>query len=638
MVRPNIVTFYNSLNCGAFLQGFALGEVLRELTGCAPRYVETGARRGKIRVLGSLKRAVKSCNPALFGFERKKSAAYVAVLSDYEVVGADSQFTDDDLLVFGSDEIWNVARKAITDYPALWGEGISGGGARVSYAPTANGANFEEASCVESFKRGLEAFDLLAARDHVAQNSVHELTGRDVEVVCDPTLLLTKDVYRKFQKDPEVAGYVLVYSYGSKMTKEDVDDIREFAHAKGLKLVSGGNFLPWCDVSLPTDPFEFLGLMDAAEYVITDTFHGTVFASIYHKKYASYARANSKVVEFMKGYCLEDRMVGDDYGLSVCLGEAPDYIAFDERWSQMRESSLDYLRRAVALCAKGDERRAENSALVSEGASLREMTTFRMGGKAARLWEPKRGDDLRCLPKSPNGYRIISGGSNLLVSERTFTDVISMKCYDQTVENHGDGRYRVGASVRIQKLITTINADGYGGIEELVSIPGMLGGLICMNASVPSSNTCISDYLVSVEVFDGERVLKLGKSDCAFGYRSSLFQNRGMIVLGAEFQFPAQSDVISAAKIDARKKRCREMQDNSAPNFGTVFAFKSGKAMSLVRRRGLAQGGISFSKKTGNWLLNNGGTFEDAMCLLERVKRINRCFGKRARFEVRVWK
>ncbi len=639
MIRPNIVTLYNSPNCGAFLQAFALGDVLRTMTGCAPRYVETGARSPKLDFVSVLKKAVKNRDPRRFAFEDERAAAFIAPLGDYEVVDANHKFTDNDLLVFGSDEIWNLGRANVAAYPALWGSGLEGGAVRASYAPAANGANLTSASCSADFKRGLDAFDLLSARDPVTQRSVAELTGREVEAVCDPTLLLDAETYRGCQIDTALEHYLLVYSYGHNMSASDIAGMKAFASGRGLKLVSVGFSLSWCDVCVPAGPFEFLGLMYKADYVVTDTFHGTVFASIYHKRYASFGRTNSKVVEFMKAYALGDRMVGDGRSMEDCLLDEIDFAAFDAAWADMRGKSLAYLQRAVDLCAeRSGEKLPAHPIEVRHGVPLAPLTTFRMGGKAARLWVPKRGDDLRALPKGKNGYRVLSAGSNLLVSERTFTDVVSMREYDDGIESLGDGEYRVGASVRVQRLISEVNADGYGGIEALVSVPAMVGGLICMNASVPSAKTCISDHLVSVEVFDGEKVVEIPKAECGFAHRTSVFQDGHALILGATFKFPKQDSSDSAAKIDARRKHVKRTQDKSAPNFGSVFSKSSGKAMALIRKKGLVVGGISFSRKTGNWILNGGGSFNDAMSLLGKAKAMNRLFGKKAKLEVRVWR
>lgn len=642
MVRANIVTLYNSPNCGAYLQAFALGDVLRDMTGFAPRYVETGARLPKRGISSTAKSIIKKVGITFadvrrWSFAADKTLNFARALSSYEVIGIDYPFKSNDLLVFGSDEIWNLDRPDIANYPALWGSGITGG-VRVSYAPSANGARLGSVSCAEDFRRSLADFSLISSRDCSTQEAVSELTSREVEVVCDPTLLMDVEKYRELQHDVDLHDYLLVYSYGKKMTDYDITAIRDFAGSKGLKVVSGGFNLPWCDVSLPIGPFELLGLMDNADYVVTDTFHGTVFASIYHKRFATYGRMNSKVIEFVMGYGLEDHMITEGRGLKECLERTDDFARFDACWKDAKRSSLDYLRRAVELCVSNDNAEANNCINVEKGVDLAPLTTFRMGGKAARFWKPKRGDDLCALPKGKSGYRVISAGSNLLVSERTFTDVVSMREFDDSIEGLGGGEYRVGASVRVQRLISKVNADGYGGIEAFVSVPAMVGGMICMNASVPSAKSCISDYLLSVEVFDGEKVVEVPKSDCAFGYRTSAFQDGHALVLGACFRFPKQDPVVSAAKVDARRKHVKQTQDKSAPNFGSVFCVSSARAMRLIRKKGLAVGGVGFSRKTGNWILNNGGSFADAIAVLGKAKRINGMFGTRAKLEVRVWK
>lgn len=638
MITPNIVTVYNSPNCGSYLQAYALGDVLFDMTGCSPRYVDTASRSTSEACAKVLARSILSRDLGRVAYEKKRSDNFEKALADFTVISQETKFADNDLLIFGSDEIWNLARPDMARFPVFWGGGLHGG-TRISYAPATNGANLLNADCLDDFSSNLDAFDLISVRDSKSQLSLQTVIDRDVQVVCDPTLLLDLDTYRSLQESTMLEKYVLVYSYGRDMTKEDIAEIRGFAHKRGLKLVSAGYFLPWCDVNIPPGPFEFLGLMDKAEYVVTDTFHGTVFASIYHKRFVSFARANSKVLEYLHGYALESCILDDAREIKQRLLDEQDFSRFDSCWAEMREKSLTYLKRAVNLCVeKSGESVTDSPIKVERGLSLASLTTFKMGGKVARLWEPKRGDDLRALPKGKSGYRVISAGSNLLVSERTFTDVVSMRGFDDTIEDLGGGEYRVGASVRVQRLISKVNADGYGGIEALVSVPAMVGGLICMNASVPSAKTCISDHLLFVEVFDGEKVVVVPKADCGFGYRTSAFQDSHAVILGALFKFPKQDLIASAAKVDARRKCVRDAQDKSAPTFGSVFCQSRGKAMNLIRKKGLSIGGIGFSRKTGNWLLNNGGTFSEAMAVLEKAKRINRMFGKKAKLEVRVWR
>lgn len=638
MIRPNIVTFFNSPNCGAFLQAFALGDALARMTGVSPRYVDTGARSVRKSNIDILKNVIKCRDFNLIEFERKKVDAFNRALADFEIVSS-FNFGDKDLLVFGSDEIWNLSRNDVSSFPALWGSGISGGAARISYAPSSNGADYEKVSCSVDFSNSLKSFYSISCRDSVTAQSVEKLIKNKVEIVCDPTLLLDSEDYRNIAEPSNESDYLLVYSYGNKMTPSEISEIKAFAKSRGLKLISAGFSLPWCDCSVPAGPFEFLGLMDSASFVVTDTFHGTVFASIFHKQFASYARQNTKVNEYMRSYCLLNHAVGESKDLTSCLEQSDTFSDFDNCWIKMRERSQVYLQKAIDFCESNicDGLKAPQIS-IAKGTSLNRMTTFKMGGKVARMWEPIRGNNLAVLPRPRGIYRVISGGSNLLVSERTFIDVISMKKYDDTIQDLGGGKFKIGASVRIQKLISFLNENGYGGIEPLVSVPGMLGGLICMNASVPSASTCISDYLESVDVFDGERTFAMNKANCKFGYRSSIFQSGKFLILGATFRFPKQDLSISREAVNNRLSKCRQNQDNSAPNFGSVFSDCSLKAMTFIRKRGLSNGDITFSKKTNNWLLNNGGNFHEVCSVLDRAIFINKLFAKQAKLEVRIWR
>ena len=158
-----------------------------------------------------------------------------------------------------------------------------------------------------------------------------------------------------------------------------------------------------------------------------------------------------------------------------------------------------------------------------------------------------------------------------------------------------------------------------------------------MNASVPSANVGVSDYLVDVEVFVDGRVVKLCKEECAFGYRTSAFRDGRHLVLGATFEFPEQDPAESERRRKARMEKVRVTQDRATRNFGSVFSKSNGKIMQLARRTKLGSGGCHFSGKAGNWLVNEGGTFQDAMRAIGKVETLHRLAGKECVREVCVW-
>ena len=270
---------------------------------------------------------------------------------------------------------------------------------------------------------------------------------------------------------------------------------------------------------------------------------------------------------------------------------------------------------------------------------LSKHTTVKIGGIADNYYIPESVDELMKLISELDEYRILSAGSNLLINDKIhIKNVIYMGEVSKDIRNMGNGRYYCGASVRIQKLISVVNHDGYGGIEELVSVPAMIGGMIYMNASIGNDVVVLSDYIVSVDVLCEGKRMSLFKEECGFTHRASRFHSGDFVILGAEFQFPEQSLDISEQRRKKRLEDCQQKLDFSGHNFGSLFKKCDYKLMSRLSGFGIKKGNISLSRKTTNWLLNNGGgTYSQAMSVIKTCKLFHRLLGKNAELEVCVW-
>lgn len=281
---------------------------------------------------------------------------------------------------------------------------------------------------------------------------------------------------------------------------------------------------------------------------------------------------------------------------------------------------------------------------IKENEALSKYTTFRMGGIAKKMYFPESIEELLSLIKDNDKLinYAIGGGSNLLINDKKeFDEVLCLRNFNLRFDNLENGKYYIGASVRLQKVIKSINDDGYGGIEYLYSVPGLIGGAVYMNAGRGRKhNKCISDYIQSVDVIVNGEVKTIPKKDCGFDYRTSIFQSmQGCIILGAYFEFPAIPKEETAAKLQERIDHCKTVQDMSAPNFGTVFCESNKYIMAVVRKVHLGyKNGCTFSPKTRNWMLHGKeGTFEQAVSLLNKVKRYHKIVGKKYKCEVRIW-
>lgn len=278
--------------------------------------------------------------------------------------------------------------------------------------------------------------------------------------------------------------------------------------------------------------------------------------------------------------------------------------------------------------------------IVQHHVSLSRYTTFRMGGMCTNLYTPENTEELmKLLCEIQEPKYCISGGSNLLINDKkVFENVILLNAFDNRIENLGDGRFYAGASVRIQKLIRSVNDAGYGGAEYLYSLPALIGGILVMNAGRGNGTDSISNFVEKVKVLSEGEIIELSWEDCQFGYRTSVFKNSRMIVLGVWLRFqPGDRE----AFYEACRKRLADTgkkQDAAKPNFGSVFDAYDRRILSVLKRLPKRRTGVHFSPKTTNWLINENGTFRQAMTRITAVRLLHRLCFRKCSVEVIIWR
>ena len=116
---------------------------------------------------------------------------------------------------------------------------------------------------------------------------------------------------------------------------------------------------------------------------------------------------------------------------------------------------------------------------IIENEKLDKYTTFKMGGIAKKMYFPENNNELKDLIKSkPNIINyLIGGGSNLIINDKgVYDEVLCLRNFNNQIIKNDDDTIYLGASLRLQKAINEINKLGYGGIEYLFSVPGLIGG------------------------------------------------------------------------------------------------------------------------------------------------------------------
>lgn len=335
--KVQIVTVYNSLNPGSFLQAIALYRYL-EKNKYEVSFLDTGARsifkQTTLSVIYTIKRKRYSQikNKISLGFRFEKQ------LSSYHIQNMDQK--SNALYIIGSDEIWNVSRVDMRKYPIFWGNGLPLNKC-ISYAPSLNNATAEQLRKYAYVSEALTKMYAISVRDNYSCNELKKINNRSITVVCDPTVLLSRNEYEQMEAVCIEEAYVLSYIYNKTISQNDIDEIKRFAQRRSLKIVSFNQDNDWCDKVVYGTAADFLAYIHHAEYICTSTFHGTMFSAIYGKNFAVFGHKNRKVRELLEILNL-DCLVSEK-SLEEILENGNDNEQLLDRLNILRKVGEDYL-------------------------------------------------------------------------------------------------------------------------------------------------------------------------------------------------------------------------------------------------------------------------------------------------------
>ncbi|MEW9855381.1 polysaccharide pyruvyl transferase family protein [Novosphingobium sp. M1R2S20] len=187
-----------------------------------------------------------------------------------------------DLVVIGSDEVWNLCHPWYGGYDLFWGGGIP---ARrvVSYA--ASFGNYDAVAGIGGhWSERLHQFDAISVRDDNSRQLVSSVIEREPELVLDPVLQFPVALGSRSGEAGEEPYAVL---YGHSFSDEFARAARRWADDRKLKLVSVGYRNDWAhEHRMDADPFEFTELVAGSRAVLTNFFHGCVFSLLHEKPFA----------------------------------------------------------------------------------------------------------------------------------------------------------------------------------------------------------------------------------------------------------------------------------------------------------------------------------------------------------------
>jgi len=210
-----------------------------------------------------------------------------------------------------------------------------------------------------------------------------------------------------------------------------------------------------------------------------------------------------------------------------------------------------------------------------ENISLAELTTFKIGGPAKLFAEVKNQEELiDCLQtviKNNYPYFILGGGSNVLVSDKGF-DGLVIKLVNENIELD-ENIIRVGAGIKMFRLIESVLTHNLIGLEWAVGIPGTLGG--CVRGNAGAFGKSMKDCISSVETIQisGDEVNKktYSNSECKFDNRESIFKHNNDIIWQIELKLEIGDINKAREEIKEHLDQRKIKQPLDYPSAGSVF-------------------------------------------------------------------
>lgn len=270
----------------------------------------------------------------------------------------------------------------------------------------------------------------------------------------------------------------------------------------------------------------------------------------------------------------------------------------------------------------------ENTIYLNE--PMKNYTTFRIGGPVDILVKPDSITNLSVAIKLCNEhkipYYILGNGSNLLVADEGFRGVV-IQIYTNLQEIKVEGnKVTAQAGALLSKVATKALEHSLTGFEFAHGIPGTLGGAVVMNAGAYGGE--MKQVLISCDVLDQEgNIITLSNEALELGYRTSIIQKKGYIVLAATIALQEGNKEEIFAHMKELMDRRKEKQPLDKPSAGSTFKRPEGHfAGKLIMDSGLKGyqiGGAMVSEKHSGFVINCGGaTFKDVVALIKHVQEV----------------
>lgn len=390
MKKVGIITITRGQNYGNKLQNYAVQEVLCKLD-CTPVTIVNQTKRGGTTQLTVAQRLKKLSPVYMYRVARSristslyiKDSAHSIIqsliwkrrnidkikIAHNKRIGNFAKFTEkhiteskfsitannysiEELILFdyfvcGSDQIWNpfYPQNSLIDFLQF-----APAEKRIAYAPSFGVSHIPEHK-KEIYKKWISEIPHLSVREEKGVQIIKELTGRDAEVLVDPTLMLTAEEWLAIAEKPDFEvpeKFILTYFLGNqnRKYKQFIQKQAENMRCKIINLNEIREFEHYC-----VDPSGFVYLINKAALVCTDSFHGTVLSIILKRNFVVFDRVEdghsmgSRMETLLKKFGMEERRFEKVFKSDF---SDIDLLKFNNMLLNEQRKTILYLRNSIS--------------------------------------------------------------------------------------------------------------------------------------------------------------------------------------------------------------------------------------------------------------------------------------------------
>ena len=344
-----IVTVYNSINSGSYWQAKALETYLKEMNYEVYFYKRDNKKssNSNYRKIRKYIKYTLNLNFKKIGIIHEVYKKFKELEKSFNII---NEYKNMDLIILGSDTIWNIDEEYFFKHiDTYWGERFKNKRI-ITYACSVGNTNLESYNIKNRIKKCISRFDKISVRDKHTYNSIKKYTKKEIKTVCDPTMLLDKSKYEEiinYDKPNITKPYIFLYLF-RKLTKIENEELTTYAKINDMYIINGTETNNVYDMQITNNPIDFIKYMNNADYVITDTFHGTIFSIILNKQFIVIDRGKSKINDILSQFNLQQRIVKNS-SLKKQFDSKIDYNKVNKKLIEYREYSRKYL---IDACKK----------------------------------------------------------------------------------------------------------------------------------------------------------------------------------------------------------------------------------------------------------------------------------------------